>query len=315
MKRKKVSWFWKISILVCVFFVLSGFFNLFKKDNFVPLTTGGAVLALDLKGVLDGKGRFLKDLRRYVNDDKIKGVLIRLDSPGGDVAVSQEIYYELKRTREELEKPVVVSAGSMMTSGALYAAVGASAVVVNPGTLVGSIGVIFPLMNMERLYDWAKLERDSIKTGEFKDAGVDWRPMTSKERALFQDLVNELLDQFKMAILEGRKIPPEALEPYTDARVFTGEAAVGAGFADSVGAYSSAVALIGEMTGLGENPKLFTPEPSYFDLLSNKLESGFFGGGDRGGLPSAFIRETSALLSAFGFHARPLYIFPPFIGM
>ena len=211
------------------------------------------------------------------------------------MATSQEIYHEFKRIRTILKKPVVISVGSMMTSGALYSAAGASHVMVNSGTLAGSIGVIFPLINMERLYDWAKVEPYSIKTGEFKDAGTKFRPMTSKERVLFQDLVNELLDQFKSAIMEGRKMNAEDLELYTDARVFTGDVAVSVGFADSIGTYSSAIEMVGEMSGLGKKPKLFTPQPSYFDLLSNQL-----GGGVKGRM-STFLEEKKVLFSLLGF--------------
>ncbi len=311
MKKKKLPFFAKIIILAVILFAVIGVVSLFNIDSSVPKATQKSILALDLKGILVDKHKFLKNLRKYSESDKIKGVLIRLDSPGGSVATSQEIYHEFKRIRTVLKKPVVISVGSMMTSGALYSAAGASHVMVNSGTLAGSIGVIFPLINMERLYDWAKVEPYSIKTGEFKDAGTKFRPMTSKERVLFQDLVNELLDQFKSAIMEGRKMNAEDLDLYTDARVFTGDVAVSVGFADSIGTYSSAIEMVGEMSGLGKKPKLFTPQPSYFDLLSNQL-----GGGVKGRM-STFLEEKKVLFSLLGFPSgvRPLYIFPPAIGM
>lgn len=312
-KKKKLPFFGKIIIIAIIFFVITGIVSLFKIDSPVPTAGQKSILALDLKGILIDKQKFLKNLRKYSREDKIKGVLIRLDSPGGSVATSQEIYHEFRKIHMILKKPVVISAGSMMTSGALYAAAGASSIVVNSGTLAGSIGVIFPLINMERLYDWAKVEPYSIKSGEFKDAGARFRPMTSSERALFQSLVNEMLDQFKSAIMEGRKMSAEDLDLYTDARVFTGELAVSVGFADSIGAYSDAIELVGDMSGLGKKPKLFTPQPSYFDLLSHQL-GGYFRGKAN---VSAFLEEKMALLSLLGSPtgARPLYIFPPAIGM
>ena len=312
MKKKKMSWFLKGVIIVVVLLFFGGIARFMKKDDGVPKASQESILALNLKGVLVDKQKFLKELRDYSQDEKIKGVLIRMDSPGGSVAVSQEIYHEFKRIREILKKPVVISVGSMMASGALYAAAGASSVLVNSGTLVGSIGVILPKMNMKRLYEWAKIEPYNIKTGEFKDAGASFRSMTAKERVLFQDLANELLDQFKAAIVEGRKMRHEDLEPYTDARVFTGEVAVSVGFADSIGTYSDAIELIGEMSGLGKKPKLFTPQPSYFDIFSSRI-----GGSLRGEVNlTSFLEKRKGLLSLFEFYnGQPLYIFPSAIGM
>ena len=310
-QQKIMPFIVKVVIIVTVLLFFTGLMGLFNKGNSrgKSKASRNSILALDLKGLLIEKQKFLNELRDFSQNEEVKGILIRMDSPGGSVALSQEIYYEFKRIREVLKKPVVISVGSMMTSGALYSAVGASSILVQAGTLVGSIGVIFPMMNLERLYDWAKVEPYSIKTGEFKDAGARFRQMTSRERVLFQDLVNELLEQFKSAILEGRKMRPEDLELYTDGRVFTGETAVSAGFADSLGTYSDAIELVGEMAGLGKKPKLFTPKPSYFELLGDR-----WGGG--GTKSYALLAGKARFLSLLGFPsgARPLYIFPPAIG-
>ena len=313
MKKKKMSLFVKVIIIVAVLLFVTGITKLLRANGTTSKASPGSILALDLKGILIKKDKFLKELRQYSQDDKIKGVLIRMDSPGGSVALSQEIYQEFKRIRETLHKPVVISVGDMMASGALYASAGASSIMVNAGTLVGSIGVIIPLINMERLYEWAKVESYSIKTGEFKDTGTHTRPLTSRERILFQDLLNELLSQFKAAIIEGRKISSENLELYTDARIFTGAVAVSAGFADSIGTYSDAIELVGEMSGVGRKPKLFTPQPSYLDRLSDRLSSV---SSSRQQMFSV-LKEKTVLLSILGFQssARPMYVFPPAIGM
>lgn len=313
MKKKKTSIFVKIFVVVAVLLLVSGIVSILKPKSNMSRATQDSILALELKGVLLEKQKFIKDLRKYSQDEKIKGILIHLDSPGGSVALSEELYKEFKRVKEVLQKPLVVSAGSTMASGALYAAVGASSIIVNSGTLVGSIGVIWPLMNMERLYEWAKVEPYSIKTGEFKDSGTKFRPLTSKERVLFQDLLNELLDQFKSAIIEGRKMRPEDLASYADGRVFTGEAAVSAGFADAIGTYSDAIEHIGELSGLGKKPKLFTPQPNYFELLSHRLGSVF----NSEIQISSFLEKKIALLSIFGIQSSgtPMYIFPPAIGL
>ena len=310
MKEKKMPWYIKIGIVLSVLVALVSVVRFLGDESSIG-GSGGSVLALDLKGVLLDKQKFLKTLRKYSKEDKIKGILIRIDSPGGSVALSQEIYSEFSRIREVLGKPVVISAGSMMASGALYAAAGATFVLVNPGTIVGSIGVIFPMLNLDKLYEWAKVEPYSIKTGEFKDAGAQYRPITSKERAYFQDLINELLEQFKGAIIKGRGMAPEELEPFTDARVFTGEVAVSKGFADLIGNYSDAVEYIGKLTNLGKDPRIFTPEPNYFDLLSSRL-----GKVRVSGIFSILEKETTFLsLLGLATSTEPLYIFPPTIGM
>ena len=302
---RKIPFYQKVIIALAIMsFACVALVRCLSRDT-LARPSQEAVLALDLVGVIIGKSQFLKDLREYVKDVNIKGVLVRLDSPGGSVALSQEIYHELKMIREKLKKPVVVSVGSMMASGGLYVASGATSILVNEGTLIGSIGVVVPLINMERLYNWAKVEPYSIKTGEFKELGSNYRPMTSRERDLFQDLADEMLEQFKKAIVEGRNMSPDELEPYTDARIFSGETAVSAGFADSIGTYTDAVQLIGELTGLGENVKLFKPKKSYFSLFSQSL--------------SSQLKQNESIFSFFisqmKMNARPMYIFPPIIGM
>ncbi len=306
----KKSFVFKLVIIGVVLFFCIGLARLFFSDGRKVFRAGKAsILALKLKGVLIEKDKFLEHLRVYSKDDNIKGILIRLDSPGGSVALSQEIYLEFKNIRERFKKPVVISAGSIMASGALYVAAGASSVVVNSGTLVGSIGVIIPLVNLQGLYDWAKVERYSIKTGEFKDSASSYRPMTVNERVLFQELTNDLLNQFKRHIMEGRNISPEDLEPYTDARIFTGETAVSVGFADSIGTYSDAIALVGELSGLGEDPHLFTPQPGYFELFSDRLSQS----ANKGFSFSQLFQLSPDWLAVL--RAQPLYIFPPAIGM
>lgn len=310
MSSNKKSFLFKVIVIGAVLFVCIGLMRvLFSGRSKMPRTNKASILALKLKGVLLEKDKFLEHLRVYSKDDNIKGILIRLDSPGGSVALSQEIYLEFKNIREELKKPVVVSAGSIMASGALYAAAGASSIVVNSGTLVGSIGVIIPLVNLQGLYEWAKVERYSIKTGEFKDSTSSYRPMTANERVLFQELTNDLLNQFKRHIMEGRNISPEELEPFTDARIFTGETAVSAGFADSIGTYTDAISIVGELSGLGKDPHLFTPQPGYFELFSSRLSRSV-----NKGFSISQLFQLSPDWLAF-LRAQPLYIFPPAIGM
>ncbi|MGE0762766.1 MAG: signal peptide peptidase SppA [Bdellovibrionales bacterium] len=218
-----------------------------------------SILFLKLDGVIMDGEKFLEKLRRYRKEDSIKGVLVQINSPGGAVGPSQEIYAELKRTREEFKKPVVVSCLSVAASGAYYAAAAADKFITTPGCMVGSIGVIMEFANLEKLFDWAKVSRYSIKTGKFKDTGAEYRGMTEEERQLMQGLVNDVLVQFKSDIVNGRKMKPEVVDYYADGRVFTGAMAVKYGFADQTGTLDDAKKVVGEMVGLGAHPELFKP--------------------------------------------------------
>jgi protease-4 len=216
-----------------------------------------SILALDLDGIIVNTRDIVDNLRKYRKEDRIKGVLLRINSPGGVVGPSQELWAELKRTREEFKKPVVAFCGAVAASGAYYAAVAADKIVTTPGCLIGSIGAMMQLVNLEKLYDWAKIDRYAITTGKFKDAGADYQPLTAEQRAVFQDLLNDVLAQFKAAIVEGRHMKAEFLDQYADGRVFTGAQAVKLGFADSVGTWDDARQELGKMTGLGDNPEVF----------------------------------------------------------
>lgn len=215
-------------------------------------------MALDLEGVITDGKEFLENLRKYRKDDKVKGFLIRIASPGGVVGPSQELNYEIKRTREEFKKPVIAYCASVAASGAYYAAVAADKIITTPGCMIGSIGALIEFVNLEKLYDWAKVQRYAITTGKFKDAGAEYKPLAPEARALFQDLLNDVLAQFKAAIVEGRKMKPEFLDGYADGRVFTGAQAVKLGFADEVGSWDDARKIIGKLTNLGDDPETFT---------------------------------------------------------
>lgn len=221
-----------------------------------------SLLQLNLDGVIQDGAKFLEMLRKYREEDRIKGVLVQLNSPGGVVGPSQEIFLELKRTREEFKKPVIVSCLGLAASGAYYAAVGADKIVVTPGCMIGSIGVIMQFANLERLLNWAKIERYALKTGKFKDTGAEYRAMAPEEKALLQEMLDDVLDQFKTAIADGRKMPMDIVNRYADGRVFTGAMAVKLGFADAIGTLDDAKRLLGEMTGLGAKPKIFKPRPN-----------------------------------------------------
>lgn len=258
-----------------------------------------SILSIDLDGVIIDGRDFLELLRKYRKDDRIKGVLIRVSSPGGVVGPSQEIYDEIKRTREEFKKPVIAYCSAVMASGAYYAAVAADKIFTTPGCMMGSIGVLMEFVNLEKLYDWAKIQRYAITTGEYKDAGAEYKPLTPAQRSLFQDMLNDVLAQFKGAIIEGRKMKPEFLNQYADGRIFTGQQGVKLGFADQTGSWDDARQALGEMTGLGPHPEVFKARKrkGIFDYLEDASAE-------------SRLHKTVEQLLHTELNARPLFIMP-----
>lgn len=256
--KRVVQVLFVIILLLFIGTLMAGFGGMMALFNpEAERTAKESILSIDLDGVIiDGKD-FLELLRKYRKDDHIKGVLIRLNSPGGVVGPSQEIHDEIKRTREEFKKPVIAYCSAVAASGAYYAAVAADKIYTTPGCMMGSIGVLMEFVNLAGLYDWAKVQRYALTTGQFKDAGAEYKPLTPEQRKLFQELLDDVLVQFKGAIVDGRKMKPEFLDQYADGRIFTGKQAVKLGFADNVGSWDDARKALGEMTGLGPDVEVF----------------------------------------------------------
>ncbi|MFN8791556.1 MAG: signal peptide peptidase SppA [Bdellovibrionales bacterium] len=251
--------FWRRLFLILL--ALVGLSFLIKKG--VESWTGSAtrtvlvrqsVLHLDLKGIILNGKKFLENLKEYREEKNVKAIIVEVNSPGGAVGPSQELFSELRRTRDEFQKPIVCYTSGIMASGGYYAALGCDKIVVAPGALIGSIGVIMSFANLEGLYDWAKISRYSITSGKFKDSGAEYRPMREDEKKLFQSMIDEVYLQFKTTVKESRpQIKGELLEEYTDGRVFTGQKAVETGFADAVGTYDQAVQIAADLAGLKED--------------------------------------------------------------
>lgn len=251
----------KIVIVLIAFVALAALIraggHYFGTEPSKKLISQKSILQLDLSGVIINGKKFLKSLKEYKEEDHVKALLININSPGGSVGPSQEIFAEIKRFKEETKKPVVCVTTGIMASGAYYSAVACDKIVVAPGALVGSIGVIMEFANLEKLYDWAKISRYSITSGKFKDSGAEYRAMREDEKALFQSMINEVYAQFKKTVMESRGLKEETMQEYADGRVFTGAKAVELGFADKVGTFEDAVSLAAEMAHLGKDYELF----------------------------------------------------------
>ncbi len=261
---------------IFVFLVGSSAIALFggSSEKF-HMISKNSILHMKLDGVIMDGEKFLKTLKKYRKESDIKAIVIEINSPGGVVGPSQEIFAEIKRTREEFKLPVVAVSPGLMASGAYYSAVAADKIIVAPGALVGSIGVIMEFANLEKLYDWAKVSRYTITTGKYKDSGAEYRPMREDERQLFQEMINEVWEQFKDAVAEGRNLKKEVVNQYADGRVFTGARAVKLGLADEVGTVDHAFDVAAKMANIEGHFEIFEApkkRSGILDLLNRDEE-------------------------------------------
>jgi protease-4 len=279
MKRSTVAW--GIAGIGCAFLVLlvaaavlvSGAVSRGASTDGLGLGIGGRVGVVDVEGVILSADRFRETLRRFRDATNVKAVVVRINSPGGGVAASQELNREIARFRKETGRPVVVSMESVAASGGYYTAVAADHIVANPGTITGSIGVIIQWVNYGDLLEWAKLRAVTIKSGALKDSGNPTRPLTDEDRAYFEDLIQKLRTQFVAAVTDGRKgkLKAGAMDKMADGRVVTGEEALALGLVDEIGDYRDAVDRAARMARMSLPAEVWHPRPmrpGLIELLS-----------------------------------------------
>jgi len=225
------------------------------------------IAALEIEGILFDSKPFVEELKDYGNRSGIRAVVVRINSPGGGVAASQEMYEAVKKFRSETGKKVVVSMASVAASGGYYIACAADRIFANPGTITGSIGVIAEWYNYGDLLRWAKMQSVVIKSGTFKDAGSPTRPLTDEEKAYFQSLINNMYDQFVSTVASGRKLGEAAVRKLADGRVYTGQEAKASGLVDDLGTYQDAIAAAARMAGIEGAPRVVSPPKKTFSIL------------------------------------------------
>jgi protease-4 len=243
---------------------------------------------VELKGLIVSSEETVRQLTAFRRDKRIKAILLRIDSPGGAVGASQEIYAEVKRTNEV--KPVVASMASVAASGGFYAALGAGRIFANPGTLTGSIGVIVKFANLKELFDKIGYKSEVIKSGKLKDVGSPDRPLTPMERQMLQGVIDSVYRQFVADVAASRNLPVQQVAQVADGRVFSGETAKKLGLVDELGNFTDAVKLAAKLGGLEtDHPHLVYPEEKGFSLLR------LFAGGEKAELFSHFLRNGPIL--------------------
>lgn len=219
---------------------------------------GSRVGIITIDGTIVSADDIVQDIDRFRTDDDIKGVVLRLESPGGSVAASQEILEAVGKLAAK--KPVVASMGSVAASGAYYVACGATKILASPGTITGSIGVRMEHVMIGDLLAWAKIRHETLKSGRMKDLAPIDRPMTPEARAILERMLADIHQQFKEAVAKARNLPMADVEAIADGRIYTGREAKELGLIDELGGFSEAIALAAKLGGIRGEPKLARPK-------------------------------------------------------
>ena len=234
------------------------------------------VAIVRVEGPIMDSSQAVAELEAFGDDPMVKAIVVRIDSPGGGVAPSQEIYNAVKRVRKEQHKTVVASMGTVAASGGYYIAVATDRILANPGTLTGSIGVIMQMANFQELLEKVGVKSVVIKTGKFKDLGSPFRPMVEEERQLLEAVMDDTLSQFIEAVAEGRSMDAAEVEQLADGRIFTGRQAKTVLLIDEIGDLHDAIKLAGELGGIEGTPRVLETTKPF--SVQEFLESTFLGG-------------------------------------
>ncbi len=247
-----------LSAIVAASSVVLSLLSFFALDQ-SEIGFGEKVGVIELNGVIADSRQILEQLKDFRDNDSVKSIVIRIDSPGGAVGPSQEIYREIRKTIEV--KKVIASLGSIAASGGYYIAAAADGIVANPGTITGSIGVILGYTNFEALFEKIGLSPVVIKSGEYKDIASPVRKMTETERTLLQEFSDNVHTQFIEDVAQGRQIESTQVREIADGRIFSGEKAKELGLVDRLGNLEDAIDWAGRLGGIkGEIVAVYPPE-------------------------------------------------------
>jgi protease-4 len=229
------------------------------------------VALVSIEGPIMDSMDAVAEIKEYVKDHSIKAIILRIDSPGGAVGPSQEIYAEVKKATEE--KHIVVSMGSIAASGGYYISSPADLIFANPGTLTGSIGVIMEIPNLEGLMSKIGVKTEVIKSGRHKDMASAFRKMDTEDRNILQGVLDNVHEQFIKAVADGRKLSVDVIRPIADGRIFTGEQAKGLKLIDELGTLEDAIQKAAELAGISGEPEVVSKKDklSIMEMLRSKF--------------------------------------------
>jgi protease-4 len=238
---------------------------------------GEKVALVRVTGVILDSTSVIEELKEHSKNRSVKAIVLRVDSPGGGVAPSQEIYEEIIKIKEK--KKVVVSMGSVAASGGYYISAPADMIVANPGTLTGSIGVIMEIPNVSDLMEKIGVKTQVVKSGRHKDMASVFKTMTPEEKEILQTVLDDVHDQFIAAVAEARGMEYEAVRKLSDGRIFTGRMAKELGLVDELGNLQDAIMLAGKLTGIKGEPDVVYKEEefSFIDILRGNIPKNLVG--------------------------------------
>lgn len=244
---------------------------MFRRET-PTFALGDKVAVVEISGVISNSREVIRGIKSFTEDGGVKAIVLRIDSPGGGVGASQEIYREVVKARRV--KKVVASLGGVAASGGYYVACGADKIVANPGTITGSIGVVMQFANIEELLKKIGYKGYVIKSGPHKDIGSPFREMVPEERALLQEVIDTVHHQFIKAVAEGRELPIEKVTAIADGRIFAGEQALAFGLVDKLGNLEDTIEFAAKMAGIKGKPNVVYARKrrrSLFDYFMEKM--------------------------------------------
>jgi len=274
-KKPKWSTWRVVRWVVGVGILLLVLINLFFPD--LDLSTEDRIALVRIEGIILDSQTTVGELKRFGENPSIKAIVLRIDSPGGGVVPSQEIYDAVQRVRNKSNKAVIASMGTVAASGGYYIAAATDRILANPGTLTGSIGVIMEMANIEGLLKKIGVEGVVIKSGRYKDVGSPLRKMSDEEQALLQSVMDDVHKQFIEAVAAGRSLEVADVKALADGRIFTGRQAKDAKLVDELGNLEDAIQLAADLSGIEGEPKVVEPRRRFSirELLESRVPTLF----------------------------------------
>jgi len=276
MKRRRVLiGLGVIAALLIFFFILLFLIGRYSGGKTGRFAFGDKIAIVEVKGMITQSSGVIEELQQYLADDGVKAIILRVDSPGGGVGPSQEIYREIMRIKSNSKRKVVTSMGSVAASGGYYIASASDLIVANPGTITGSIGVIMQFSNFEELLKKIGVKGVVLKSGEHKDIGSPFREMTPEEKRIMQEVLDNVHQQFIQAVADGRKLDRSKVAQIADGRILTGEQAKSLGLVDQLGNLQDTIDITAKLAGIVGKPSILYPKKriSIWDLLIRDMAS------------------------------------------
>ncbi len=273
MKQKRILVGLGVVIVLLVIFFCALYFIGRSSGRPSGFAFGDKIAIVEIRGVIAQSSAIIEEIHQYLEDDGVKAIILRIDSPGGGVGPSQEIHREILKAREK--KKVVTSMGSVAASGGYYIACASDLIVANPGTITGSIGVLMEFTNIEELFKKIGIKGVILKSGEYKDIGSPFREMTPEEKRIIQEVIDNVQQQFVQAVAEGRKLDRVKVAQIADGRILTGEQAKQLGLVDQIGNLQDAIDATAKLVGIEGKPNILYPKKrfSIWELLIREAMS------------------------------------------